>query len=575
MTKQLHRRVDLRAALLILIGTATQSAVMIKSGISYKYGMGFWGPNAHDGLWHISLINQLAKFNFTHPSFAGNLIQNYHFGFDLLAALLYQLTRIPIPILYFQILPPLLSLGVGLLMYRLVIQLTANQKTGLWAIFFCYFGGSFGYLVNLIKGHGLGGESAFWSIQSISFPVNPPFMLSLVFLFLGFNQLLKLFKKNTATNFWTTAFIFGLLPIIKVYGGVIILVSLFIFGLLRFLVYRDFAVLKLFLAIFIISMFTFLPLNRNAGGLIKIEPLWFPRTMMEFRDRVGWERFASARQNYMNSRNLAKWIPAELFALTVFLIGNLGTRTIGFVVLLRKNKYFPSNETESASSWILQILTISLFISVIPTLIFVQRGNPWNTIQFFYYTEIIAGIFAAIFISRLSPGISVVLRTSIVLLTIPSTLGTLPNYLPNRPPAAIPSSELKALNFLKKQPPGVVLTYPFKKEDFQRFTEPRPVFAYETTAYVSAISSHQTFIEDEINLEISSYPWRERREQVEKFLSDPDNKHASSFLKRNNIKYLYLLEGQNFSFGPSQTGLTEIYDDPHVVSVYKFDDKID
>jgi len=68
--------------LLILIGTAVWSLTMVKSGLTYPYGVGFWGPNGHDGIWHISLAQSLAKGSWEIPIFAGETIKNYHIGFD-------------------------------------------------------------------------------------------------------------------------------------------------------------------------------------------------------------------------------------------------------------------------------------------------------------------------------------------------------------------------------------------------------------------------------------------------------------------------------------------------------------
>ena len=44
---------------LIIVGTLTWSLTMIRSGLLYKFGYGFWGPNGHDGIWHIALANNL------------------------------------------------------------------------------------------------------------------------------------------------------------------------------------------------------------------------------------------------------------------------------------------------------------------------------------------------------------------------------------------------------------------------------------------------------------------------------------------------------------------------------------
>src|SRR5258708_39179076 len=79
---------NLKVILLIILGTLSWSLTMVKSGIVYSYGAGFWGANGHDGIWHVSLINSLARGTFEMPVFAGAQIKNYHLGFDLLVALL-------------------------------------------------------------------------------------------------------------------------------------------------------------------------------------------------------------------------------------------------------------------------------------------------------------------------------------------------------------------------------------------------------------------------------------------------------------------------------------------------------
>jgi len=154
-------------------------------------------------------------------------------------------------------------------------------------------------------------------------------------------------------------------------------------------------------------------------------------------------------------------------------------------------------------------------------------------------------------------------------LTLPTTLSTLRNdYLPSRPPARISIEELEALEFLKKQPKGVILTYPFNKEWIAKFSEPRPLYAYETTAYVSALSGKQTFLEDEMNLEISGYDWRSRRKEEDKFFSTNDSRWANDFIKINNIKYVYLVKGQKMNLGLGDINGEKIFENGEV-SIFK------
>ncbi len=69
--------------LLILFGTVSWSLTMVKSGIVYGFGMGFWGPNGHDGVWHIAISESLSRGTLDMPIFAGEAIRNYHIGFNV------------------------------------------------------------------------------------------------------------------------------------------------------------------------------------------------------------------------------------------------------------------------------------------------------------------------------------------------------------------------------------------------------------------------------------------------------------------------------------------------------------
>lgn len=181
------------------------------------------------------------------------------------------------------------------------------------------------------------------------------------------------------------------------------------------------------------------------------------------------------------------------------------------------------------------------------SLLYIQAGTPWNTIQFMYYSLIFTGILAGITIGSLIEMIrtrTVLVRVVIfltVLLTIPTTIGTLWNhYLPSRPPSKISNDELEALEFLKIQPEGVVLTQPFDRDLAEGSVQnpPRPLYFYESTAYVSAFSGKTVYLEDEVNLEIAGYPWDQRRLNVKHFFS----KINPEFLNNENISYLYLVK---------------------------------
>jgi len=510
-----------------LVGSIAWSLTMVKSGIAkYASGVGFWGANGHDGIWHIALSESLAKGSLANPVFSGFNIQNYHIGFDLIVAVVHKISFIPVINLYFQILPPLFAAVIGILTYIFVLNWTKSKKSAFWSTFFVYFGGSLAYLIGK-------GESAFWSQQAISTLINPPFALSLIFILLGLIALEKN-KKLLAI------LAFGLLIQIKVYAGLLVLGGLLVAGYYQ-----------IFAGALGLSLLIFLPFNKLSGGLIVFQPFWFLETMMGLSDRIGWVRFSEAMVNYKFGHVWLKGILAYGASFAVFILGNFGTRLIFLKDILKKRD--PIN---------FFFLSIILAGVVIPTF-FLQKGTPWNTIQFIYYSLFFSGILAGIAMEKFGKlGL-----TLIVLATIPTTILSLKDvYIPSRPPAMLSNQEFEALNFLKKQPDGIVLTYPFdpvKSKDAE-INPPRPLYLYASTAYVSAFSAHPTFLEDEINLDIMNYEWKDRRTEILNWYKEPDQIKVREFLSRNNIKYIYWLKGQRALLGETQLGLARIFENKEV-----------
>nr|OGC89949.1 MAG: hypothetical protein A2V48_02570 [Candidatus Amesbacteria bacterium RBG_19FT_COMBO_48_16] len=517
--------------LLILIGTLAWSATMVKSGLVYPFGMGFWGPNGHDGVWHISLAENLSRGNLNMPIFAGAKLQNYHLGFDLILATVHKLTAVPVSVLYFQILPPLLAVLIGLAAYYWVRLWTQNDICAWWSVFFIYFGGSFGWLVSWVRTGQLGGESMFWSQQAISTLVNPPFALSILLLLIGLIGLVGYQQTSSPRYFWMTSLAFGLVGFVKIYAGVIALSGL------SLLAFRHRRLLPVFFISLTLFLVLFLPLNRNSSELLVFQPGWFLETMMGLPDRFNWPRFYQAMITYPQAANWPKAVLAYAVAATIFVLGNLGTRAFAFFHL-KSSSLFSISEL---------FIWQGIALGFIFPMLFLQAGTPWNTIQFFYYTQFFAAILAGIFIGRLPEIIKnrKILFTIYSLLftfTLPTSIDTLRHYLPSRPPAKISTEELEALKFLRRQPAGVVLTPPFDRGAAENtvLSPPRPLYLYESTAYVSAFSAQPVYLEDEVNLDITGYDWKSRRRQLEEFFAQRDAASASDFLAQNKIAYIYL-----------------------------------
>ncbi len=557
------------------------SLTMIKSGLIYSYGMGFWGPNGHDGIWHISLAEGLSKGRFEIPVFAGEIIKNYHIGFDLLLTFIHKITFIPVVNLYFQVLPLVFALSIGLFVYLFTLCWTSSKLSSFFATFFVYFGGSFGWLVTIFKTGQLGGESLFWSQQSISTLVNPPFALSLIFIFAGLYFLDKGLKNSNTKYLIIATFLLGLLVQIKIYAGLLILPGLILAGIINLLRRKGSNLFKVGIGALIISILIFAPFNSNSSISITFQPFWFLESMMQLSDRFGWQKFGEAMANYKTGHIWFKYFISYSLAFAIFIIGNFGSRVLSVIWFFKKG--FKLNNYQYTD-----ILVVSaILLGIVIPLFFVQSGTPWNTIQFMYYSLVLSGILAGIALGQYLENKSIgifyntltkqIITLLIILITIPTTIGTLwYNYIPARPPAKISRGELQALYFLATQPDGIILTFPFDgyKSKEAESNPPRPLYLYTSTAYVAAISQKTVFLEDEVNLDITGYDWRSRRKVVEEWYKEKNEDKARKFLSDNNIRYIYWIRGKDDSssqralLGGTQLGITKIYDN-NDATIYK------
>lgn len=540
---------------------------MIKSGLLYPFGIGFWGPNGHDGIWHIALSESIAQGSWQLPIFPPYEVENYHIGFDLVLAILHKLTFLPISVLYFQIIPLLIAFLIGTALFLFLSSWEKTQSEIVWALFFLYFGGSLGWIITFFRNGEFGGESMFWSQQSISTLINPPFALSLLLLFLGLYFLKSGLDKKRKTSLIIATFLFGILIQVKAYAGVLALLGLGISGITALFQRRGSTLFKVFSGALIVSLLLFLPKNANSSSIFVFQPFWFLETMMGYSDRLNWQQFYSAMTNYRLGNDYLRITFFYGIAFCIFIVGNFSLRICGVFHFFKKR--FHIRSIEWISIFFLVVITLGIGIP----LFFVQDGTPWNTIQFFYYSLIFTGILGGIVLGKFLEKRKKVLRyifsILIILLTLPTTFSTLAFvYLPERPPAMVSFYEVDALTFLRSQPEGIVLTYPYDKYRAEAAISnpPRPLYLYESTAYVSAYSGKSVFLEDEVNLAIMNYDWQTRREEVLTFFSSNDQISRQAFLHNAEIQYIYLV---GFQRDVAKTGALEPIFENEEVTIYK------
>lgn len=552
--------------LVLFLGIVFQVAVNAASGFLYSDGIYFWSSHGHDGIWHISLMEEMKKnvFPFQNPELAGFRLQNYHFFVDLLMSEVSRLTRLSSLDLYFRFFPVLFSILLGMSGYVLIKEWANSKTAGIWGMVFIYFAGSFGYLLSLKKGE-ISGESTFWVSQTHSVLGNPPHAAAFILVSVFLYCFLKYLKDRKNGFFWICVLLGGAVIEFKVYAGLIILGGLFVVGIWELLWQRRLGLMLLFLATLFLAFVIYYPNSNNSQEFLIWEPWWYIRTMVVAPDRLNLLDWELRRQTYMAEENYKRVLQLELYAFLIFLFGNLGMRFVGFWAIFKKTRV-----SIFKNYFDLFFMVIVLGSFTIPHL-FLQKGVAWNSIQFNQYFLLFFGFLAALGVDDLLKKVKnkLVVRALailIVLLAIPTQIGLLKQFYGNEALSKIGNEEIRVLGMLKKvsNPEDIILTYPYGKYEKDRYKDPPiPIYAWYDTGYVSAMSSRKTLLSDEEQVTIMGYGVENLFKERERIFQSKDVMEVNNYLKEKGIDYTYLIYDQKFGVDESKLNLELIARDGH------------
>ncbi|MDP3733582.1 MAG: hypothetical protein Q8Q91_03475, partial [Candidatus Daviesbacteria bacterium] len=380
---------------------------------------------------------------------------------------------------------------------------------------------------------------------------NPPHAIAHIFLVGILLCLLLYFQKRRI--FWLViSFILGgLLAGFKVSGGLVMLVGVGAAAIVDLFFLRKWHLMLLAGTLGISNFITFKAMtSQEAASFLMFLPWWFIRTMVV--DKLGWMDMEFRRQHYLSKGTWHAYLRVaqlEITAFLIFIVGNFGMRVLGFYSIAKdgfKKKFIRSP--------IDAMLFVSLLTGILMVTIFVQKGLIYNNIQFIQYSLLIMGFYAAVSAYQMimcfkKKLIRVIILLMIVLFSVPTVIGNLNEfYGPGRKPLAIISNQqLEALNFLRtnSQPQEIVLTIPFNKYFKERYkSEPRPINAWYSTAYVSALSGRSTYFTSEEQALITGYPVEKKLARAKEFFAQIDFSFNKKFLDEENIKYLYVVKDE-------------------------------
>jgi len=542
---------------LLILGTLIEGFINFPSGFPFKDGHFYWSAHGHDGLWHVAVIEAIKRdFPPQNPLYAGEKLFNYHYFSDIIMAGFSKFFPFfNVLDLYFRFFPFLISFLIGLSAYAFLTTWTKNKKIGLWGVFFSYFVGSLGYLVLLIQKRGfLGGETIFWASQNNTIIGNPPHAFCFLFFPAFFLTFYYYLKKTSLRVFFSLLLLGGFLVGFKVSAGVVLSAGLITTGLFFLIFHKNKAFLLPTIIIPSINFAIFKVLTRQGESFLIFQPWWFIRTMVVTPDHLNWVDLELRRQFYLAKGGIRSWLRIIQFegtAFIIFLIGNLGTRSMGFLFLFKNflNKKIFKNQ-------IIMNLTICATVAFLVPLFFVQKGVVYNLIQFMQYFLLVFGFFAAISVffvfSSLKPFWKKFLGIAIfVFLSLPTVIGNLWEFYGKNPLAIISNQEIDAFKFLKQNSleKDIILTKPFDRWKYLAYPhQPWPISVWSSTAYVSAYTSRQTYLTDEGQLQILGINPEERLEKINLFFNPktPLNE-KKELLVKENIKFIYLRKEETTS----------------------------
>jgi hypothetical protein len=555
--KKIKIGLNLQTSIILLvfsIGIVGQMAVISPSGRVVNGDLVFWSSHGHDGMWHIALMEEFKKgFPFQNPVFAGEKLVNYHFFSDVAPAIISKYwpgSNFNLDLdLYFRIFPFIYSLFLGISAYYLTKRITKKFSASIWAVIFTYFAGSFGYIIGK-------GESVFWATQIQSASGNPPQIVSdflvLTFLYYIYDYI----KNHSKFSLVFSVLILGTLAEFKVYAAIVLMGATFLTGLWQILIPGG-----------ILAAVLYLPNSSGATSFLIFQPWWYIRTMIVEPSRLNWLDEELRRQTYVSEHNWKRVISIEVVGFLIFFFGNIGMRFIGLWDFIKSGKNILKDKFN-------RIFILTIIISIVLPLLFLQKGVASNTGQFLQYFILLFGILAGVSTARLIGLLKFsmirIIGTMLVIgLMVPTQYGLLKDFYgpirtPRGPFAKVTGAEMSALEFLKNNSDtnAVILTAPngILKEK-QSIPD---IWSWADTAYVAAISGRREYFADKEQVDIMGYDYKSRQDTKNKIFSSTDSMEVKGLIAETGTNFVYYPKALAPKVDLGKIGLTQILDNQEV-----------
>lgn len=525
--------------LFIAISLGIQLLGIVGSGMSKPDGSRVYHRlQSSDGLMHVAFAQSMIRdFPPMQPGADGLPITNYHYWSNLYVAEISRVFQLPVDLVFFQIIPPIL--GILLVLHTLLLcqALHLNKTTAGWMLFFHFLAGNaLLFFSKLFKNswdftlpaidHGM--------IQFYNAPQTFAKVLLVFILWWWLAYMAKSKKSLLETGILASvaASLFGY----KIYFGLYAYAffAIWLAISLGVLIKQKGTGLREWMATLIpivvsvlIALAIYLPPNKQAGGLF-LAPIAWPKILLG-QQNLNWNEWWLRMQVYEEAKSWKGMSAIYLSASLICLIGIAGTRLMG---LLSLHKVFVSRATRMW--WLTNLIASMAFFFV--GMNFLQISGGANTFNFFIPSLIVWGWFSGIVMGEIIAtkklNVYIPIACVVILLSVPRPLHEVwlwyQSYTKSVDSFVLRKPEHEALIALKNLPDGLFISSPIDTHDY--FETPYRSFFSNKFSYLSGLGilkSHNQSV-------------AEREKFASQLFKATSSQEFSQLLAFKNISYVFL-----------------------------------
>jgi len=382
------------------------------------------------------------------------------------------------------------------------------------------------------------------------FLVNLPRAFAVVIFFIGLSIFSVWLKKKDLKLGIIMSLIFGSLIGFKIYIGFFIFPGLLLL-FFYYLIKKEYKTVIPIIAIFILSVIIYMPVNSGAGGLY-FTGMWRFENFIVSPLLGGLNKLEFARIIYQQHGNWPRVIFNEFIYVILFFFATMGTKLLGLLQVKNSLKYIPKE---------INILLIAgIFSSLILGSFFGQTSGGSNTFNFLVSIFIIGSIYSALFcfyfLKSKNKYLKIIFILVVLVLTLPRGFNQAYVNLKNIYQGngfKIGVLELKGIETLSQI-----------KTDSLIVVDPNFSMDKESP-YVSFLSNQKMFLSGQKNeLEAHNINFSDRLEILNTILNSSNTSFVSAALLENNIGYLFMMNSTNLVSVDSGKFLDTIYSNQDV-----------